>query len=121
MGWGSSARRTILCGTTGDLRRNRPLVVDAIDGTIAALEKGSLQSRVFNIASGKETTILELAKMMQEIAGAPSDLTFKPPRKGDVRRSVADIARAQDELGFRPATDLRDGLSATIQWFAHKS
>ena len=105
----------------GSQSRDFVFVVDAIDGTIAALEKESLHSRVFNIASGKETTVLELARMMQEIAGASSDLIFKPPRKGDVRRSVADIARAQDELGFRPATDLRDGLSATIQWFAHKS
>jgi len=104
----------------GSQSRDFVFVADAIDGTIAALEKESLQSRVFNIATGKETTILELAEMMQEIAGASSDLIFKPPRKGDVRRSVADIARAQDELGFRPATDLRDGLSATIQWFAHK-
>jgi len=104
----------------GTQSRDFVFVADAIDGTIAALEKESLQSRQFNIASGKETTILEVARMMQEIAEASSDLKFKPPRMGDVRRSVADIARAQDELGFRPATDLRDGLSATIQWFAHK-
>lgn len=104
----------------GSQSRDFVFVVDAIDATIAALEKESLQSRVFNIASAKETTILELARMMQEIAGAPSDLIFKPPRKGDVRRSVADVSRARDELGLRPATDLRDGLSATIQWFAHK-
>jgi UDP-glucose 4-epimerase len=104
----------------GSQSRDFVFVLDAIDGTIAALEKESLQSRVFNIASGKETTILELARMMQEIVGASSDLIFKPPCKGDVRRSVADVARAQDEMGFRPATDLRDGLSATIQWFAHK-
>ena len=104
----------------GSQSRDFVFVVDAIDGTIAALERKSLQSRVFNIATGKEATILKLARMMQETAGASSDLYFKPPRKGDVRRSVADIARAQDELGFRPATDLRDGLSATIQWFAHK-
>jgi len=104
----------------GTQSRDFVFVADAIDGTIAALEKESLQSRRFNIASGKETTILEVAKMMQEIAEASSDFIFKPPRKGDVRRSVANVARAQDELGFRPATDLRDGLSATIQWFAHK-
>jgi len=76
---------------------------------------------VFNIGSGRETTILELAKKMQEVVGVSSDLRFEPPRKGDIRRSVADTARAQSELGFRPKASLDDGLSATIQWLAHKN
>ena len=112
------------------LRRGRPLTIfgdgsqtrdfmfvgDAVDGTIAALEK-TIRSRVFNIASGKETRILELAKTMQQIAGSPQGVGFNPPRRGDISRSVADITRAQTELGFTPRTSLSDGLSTTIKWF----
>jgi len=101
----------------GSQTRDFVFVTDVVDGTIAALEK-TIRSRVFNIASGKETTILQLAKKMQEIAGSPQGLKFNPPRRGDISRSVADITRAQTELGFTPRTSLSDGLSTTIEWFA---
>jgi len=104
----------------GSQSRDFIYVADAIDATVAALDK-TLRSRAFNIASGRETTILELAKKMQEVARVPSDLRFEPPRKGDIRRSVATITRAQSELGFQPKASLDDGLSATIQWFARKN
>lgn len=104
----------------GSQSRDFIYVADAVDATVAALEK-PLRRRVFNIASGRETTILELANKMQGIAGASSDLRFEPPRKGDIRRSIADITRAERELGFRPNMSLDDGLSATMRWFARKN
>ena len=95
------------------------LVFCHVGGTIAALEKEHIQSRIFNIASGRETTVLQLARTMQEVAkGAPSNLRFEPARKGEVYRSLADVTRAQTELGYSPTVPLRDGLSKTMKWFA---
>jgi UDP-glucose 4-epimerase len=105
----------------GSQTRDFVFVEDAVDGTVTALEKRTLRGRVFNIASGKETRIIELAQTMKEIAGMRSALRFESRRKGEIRRSVADITKAQAELGFRPRTKLRDGLSGTIEWFAHQS
>jgi len=103
----------------GSQSRDFIFVSDAVAGTIAALEKEHIQSRIFNIASGRETTILQLAKTMQEVAkGAPSNLRFEPARKGEVYRSLADITRAQTELGYSPTVPLHDGLSKTMKWFA---
>jgi len=104
----------------GSQSRDFVFVTDVVDATIAAVEK-PLRSRVFNIASGRETTILNLAEKMQEIAGVSSQLRFESPRKGDIRRSVADISRARSELGFFPRSSLHDGLTATIQWFCHRN
>jgi len=102
----------------GSQSRDFVFVSDAVAGTIAALEK-PLHSRVFNIASGREITILQLARTMQEVAkGAPSNLRFEPARKGEVYRSLADITRAQTELGYSPTVPLHDGLSKTMKWFA---
>jgi len=114
--------RTLPLTIFGDGSQSRDFiyVADAVDATVAALEK-PLRSRVFNIASGRETTILELASKMQGIAGVSSNLRFEPPRKGDIGRSIADITRAQRELGFRPKMSLDDGLSATMRWFARKN
>ncbi|TLM97913.1 NAD-dependent epimerase/dehydratase family protein, partial [bacterium] len=101
----------------GSQTRDFIFVSDVVDATIAALER-PLKSRVFNIATGNETTILELAKTMQRITKSTSSLNLAPPRSGDIARSVADIKKAQKELGFTPGTPLDQGLSATIEWLA---
>jgi UDP-glucose 4-epimerase len=100
----------------GSQSRDFVYVKDVVDATISALQ-GSFQSRVFNIASGTETTVLELANTMQELAGRLSELKFRPPRLGDPYRGVADIAKARKELGFDQRTSLRDGLLETIYWY----
>jgi len=107
----------------GSQSRDFVYVKDAVDGTVAALEKKNIQSRNFNIASGTETTILQLARTMQRIVGAhaQSEPQFKPPRKGEVPRSLADITRAQSQLGYRPTASLRDGLSETMKWYVRGS
>jgi UDP-glucose 4-epimerase len=103
----------------GTQTRDFVFVSDVVDATIAALER-DFQSRVFNIASGSETTILELAKTMQRITKSQPDLRFCPPLTGDIVRSVADITRARNELEFVARTPVDDGLSATVQWLAQK-
>jgi UDP-glucose 4-epimerase len=92
-------------------------VSDVVDATAAALEK-KLRDRVLNIASGTETTILELAKTIQRNAGSRSELKFCPPQTGDIARSVADTTKAQNEMGPIAKTPLDVGLSATTKWLA---
>jgi UDP-glucose 4-epimerase len=101
----------------GSQTRDFVYVSDVIDATVAALEK-NLKSRAFNIASGKEITILDLAKMMREIIQAGSELKFSPSLAGDIARSTADVTRARSELGFIAGTSMKDGLSTTAQWLA---
>ena len=103
----------------GSQTRDFIYVSDVVDTTVAALER-NLRSRVFNIATGKEVTILELAKTMHRITKSRSNLGVSPPRTGDVARSVADITKARNELGLIARTPLGDGLSATIRWLAQE-
>ena len=105
----------------GDGTQSRDFVHvnDIVDATIRALKR-TTQSRVFNIASGTETTITKLAETMQELEGRRTGLNFLPKRLGDPYRGVADITKARRELGFHPRTSLRDGLSATLQWYRNQ-
>jgi UDP-glucose 4-epimerase len=103
----------------GSQTRDFIFVSDVVDATMASLEM-TPENRTFNIASGNETTVLELARVVQRITGSPKGLEFLPPRTGDIPRSVADTARAKKELGFQARTSLEDGLSATIGWFMHQ-
>jgi UDP-glucose 4-epimerase len=100
----------------GSQSRDFIFVSDVVDAMVSGLEK-NFKSRVFNIASGQETTILQLAKNVREISRTGSRIEFHPPRTGDIIRSVADVSRARKELGFAAKTTMMDGLSATVEWF----
>jgi UDP-glucose 4-epimerase len=101
----------------GSQTRDFIFVSDVVDATVAALKK-NLRDRVFNIASGTETTVLELAKTIQRNAGSRSELKFCPPQTGDIARSVADTTKARNEMGSIARTPLDVGLSATTKWLA---
>ena len=103
----------------GSQTRDFVFVSDAVDAMVAALER-NVKAKVFNIASGTETSVLELARTIQKITGSQSELESCPPLAGDIARSVADISRARNELKYVPKTPLEQGLSATTQWLAHK-
>lgn len=69
---------------------------------------------VFNIASGEETSLMELKRV---IAGAyPGTVTVRqePPRAGDIAHSVADIGAARRDLGFAPTVDLQTGVAELL-------
>jgi len=100
----------------GSQTRDFVFVSDVVDAMINALEK-NLKSGVFNIASGREIAILELAENIRAITGTHSRIEFHPQRSGDIIRSVADVSRARNELGFAAKTTIAKGLSATLQWF----
>jgi UDP-glucose 4-epimerase len=100
----------------GSQTRDFIFVSDVVDATMTSLE-ATPENRAFNIASGNEITIVELAKAIQRITGSRSELKFCPPRSGDIARSVAHTTRAAKELGFKTRTSLDDGLSSTIRWF----
>jgi UDP-glucose 4-epimerase len=65
---------------------------------------------VFNIGTGRATTISELARIMSDVAGRNLSISFAPPRPGEVQRSVAAIEAARRILGYEPTVDLRTGL-----------
>jgi len=70
---------------------------------------------IFNIASGKSITILDLAKMILDLMDSNLQLVFAPSRKGDIRHSLADICKAKEILGFEPQIDLRSGIRKLIE------
>lgn len=65
---------------------------------------------VFQIASGIETSINELAEMIKEMAGNKPQIIYEAERKGEIRRNYSDITKARRVLGFEPKIKLREGL-----------
>jgi UDP-glucose 4-epimerase len=73
-------------------------------------------SGAFNIASGTRVTINALVSLMREASGVTPRVEHGPPRKGDVRHSLADIGQARSRIGFDPQVDLAAGLAEYMRW-----
>jgi len=71
---------------------------------------------IFNIGTGRETSVLELHTLCAKAAGVDAAPRFEGPRLGDARRSVLDVSRAVDVLGWRPQMPLEEGLRLTWSW-----
>jgi UDP-glucose 4-epimerase len=97
----------------GGQTRDFVYVGDVVDALLAAVGH---DGGVFNVGTGRETSVLELHRGCAAVAGSPAEPRFEPPRLGDVFRCVLDAARAERELGWRAATPLADGLRATHAW-----
>lgn len=100
----------------GDQTRDFVFVRDAVEANILAAQ--SKATGVFNIGSGKSISINDLAKVIAEVVGASLKPIHREPRSGDIRHSVADIARARD-FGYRPEYRLEDGLMRTVTGLLH--
>lgn len=72
---------------------------------------------VFQLATGEGTSIVDVAKLVQDITGSSAEIRLEPKRSGEVYRSRADISKIRRVLGFEPAVDLREGLSSTAAWY----
>lgn len=72
----------------------------------------------YNIGSGTAITINQLAQWMDEIAGTGKPHQYAPPRKGEVRDSLADIRKAQKILGFKPVREMKTGLKGYWEWIS---
>jgi len=99
----------------GEQTRDFVSVRDVAQANIkAALAEGV--SGAFNIASGTRITINDLARMMYRHARIEPRIQYGPPRKGDVRDSLADISAAHDAFGYTPSVGLDEGLAEYVEW-----
>jgi UDP-glucose 4-epimerase len=98
----------------GTQTRDYVYVGDVVRATLGASKQ---EGGVFNVGTGRETSVVELLELCQRVAGTNVEPKFAPPRPGELQRSVLDPSRAVDELGWRPEHSLEEGLSETWEWF----
>ena len=102
---------------TGEETRDFAFVEDVVDGTLRMGVIKEAIGEAINLASGTETKIIDLAKMINEITGNKAGIISKPRRDWDraVRRR-ASIEKARRILGYEPKTDIKTGLKKTYEW-----
>ncbi|MDQ3950127.1 MAG: GDP-mannose 4,6-dehydratase [Gemmatimonadota bacterium] len=77
-----------------------------------------LDARAFNVGTGVETSVIELAEMLRRVAGGSAPIQFAPKRPGELARSVLAPDKAAEQLGWTAVTPLERGLAETYAWFA---
>ena len=103
---------------TGDGSQTRSLcyVDDTVRGILAVA--AGHHAGPLNLGNAAETTVLELAHLVRELCGSSSPIEFVDRPVDDPGRRRPDLALVWEKCGWKPETDLRKGLSTTIDWFA---
>jgi UDP-glucose 4-epimerase len=112
-----TGRRPTVYGD-GQQTRDYVFVADVVAANLAAATAGELPHCEYNIGTGTEISVLELAAAVAVAAGI-DPIRFKPDfapaRPGELLRSCLDVTRARHDLGLPPSTPLREGLAHTLK------
>jgi UDP-glucose 4-epimerase len=115
--WGMKGYPLPITGS-GDETRDFTYVGDTVDGLLRLGVMESAIGQEFNLASGKETQILDLAHMINELTGNKAGICFAQRRKWDTKsRRLASIDKARSLIGYDAKTNFQLGLSHAVQWF----
>jgi len=103
------------CLIFGDGKQERDYVYVG-DVVAAALKAAEVEGGIFNVGTGRASSVLELYDLCRKAAGSELEAEHAPARVGELQRSVLDISKAVSELGWRPDTSLEEGLRHTWDW-----
>jgi UDP-glucose 4-epimerase len=105
----------------GTQSRDFTYVDNVVEANILAATTPGVSGEVFNVACGKDYTLLALVEQLNEIIGKKLKPEFTPPRQGDVQRTLADISKAGKLLKLETKVNFEQGLRRSVDWFTqHK-
>ncbi|TAN61928.1 SDR family oxidoreductase [bacterium] len=101
----------------GKQSRDFTYIDNVVQANILAATTPGVKHEVFNVANGRDTTVLEIVDTLNKFLGKNIQPKFLPIRQGDVFRTSADISKIKKILNFHPEVDFKEGLRRTIDWF----
>jgi nucleoside-diphosphate-sugar epimerase len=105
---------------TGKQSRDFTYVKNVVNANLLAASKPGLKGDVFNVASGKDYSVLELVKFLNQILKKDIKPLFLKPRQGDVFKTNASLLKIKKMLGFSPKISFIEGLKLTVEYFKNK-
>lgn len=106
----------------GEESRDFVFIDDVINATILGIEDTTKENAIYNIGTGKATSVLEVAELLMKNYGIeiPLDISGQY-RKGDIRHNFADITYINERLGFAPKIDFATGIQLFCKWVNDQS
>ena len=126
--------RPIKVFNNGDMLRDFTYIEDIVEGVVKIAEvipqgnsdwdetnpdpaTSPAPYRIYNIGNQKPTRLMDYIECIEKAIGREADKEFLPMQKGDVYQTYADSSALEKATGFRPDTDLQDGIMNTVKWF----
>jgi nucleoside-diphosphate-sugar epimerase len=86
----------------------------------AIYNQDNFHGEVFNVAQGASHSLLDCKRVLEQISGKTLNLEMRPPRKGDVKHTLADILVTKNLLGYRPDVNFERQVSDMADWYKHE-
>ena len=101
----------------GEQSRDFTFVRNVVKANVMACEANTMGAKVYNIACGDRFDLNDLYGRLKSLLESDQEVTYGPPRTGDVMHSQADITAASRELDFEVKTGFAEGLETTVAWY----
>jgi len=103
----------------GEQSRDFTYIDNAVEANLLACKApaGQAAGQVFNVATGRRVTLNETFELLQGLTSYTGQPGYGPERGGDIKHSLADIAKAKAGLGYKVEVDFEEGLRRTVQWY----
>jgi UDP-glucuronate 4-epimerase len=101
--------------------RDFTFVDDVVAANILAATSADIESgSQYNVCGGSQVSMLDLFSLVEEVSGRPLAIERLPGHAGDVFRTGGSSVKAETELGWKPTTDLHDGISHAYAWVSEQ-
>ncbi|RYD57364.1 MAG: SDR family oxidoreductase [Sphingobacteriales bacterium] len=103
----------------GEQTRDFTFVDNAVQANVRGMltDNEAAFGEVYNVAVGENFSVNLLYNLVKENLGLQHEPTYRDPRAGDIRNSLADISKAENLLGYNPTQRFKDGLKLTVEFF----
>lgn len=108
-------KKSVLYGY-GSMVRDYVYVLDVVEANILSMDRG--EGEIYNIGTGKPTTVQELFSILKNISGKNSDPELADAREGEISEIYLNCEKARNKLKWEPKMTLNQGLQETFKWFS---
>ena len=100
----------------GKMKRDFTFIDDIIDGTLSAMNK-NYTCEIFNLGNHKSENLMDMIRIIENNLDKKANIDFQPMQQGDLSVSFADIDKSTEMLGYKPVTNIVDGIPQFIDWY----
>jgi UDP-glucose 4-epimerase len=103
----------------GEQSRDFNYIDNAIAANLLAATgpEADVAGQMFNVATGNRFSLNQTFEMLKPLTGYSGDVAYEDERSGDIKHSLADISRAEQNLKYQPLVDFKEGLRRTVEWY----
>ncbi|PIN75438.1 hypothetical protein COV18_03415 [Candidatus Woesearchaeota archaeon CG10_big_fil_rev_8_21_14_0_10_37_12] len=114
----ANGKEITLYGEGDEVKRDWTYIKDIVEGTLKALERNSdKQFEILNIGNGRPVPIKYMVELLEQALGKKANIVRHSLRQGDFPINYADTTKMTNVLGWKPTTQIEDGIKDFVAWF----